>query len=321
MPVIDHRVHQQNVARAWRAFLTHKYLCLLGPAAVLVGSASVVDAAVGALRTVGDIVRDGTAGIWMEAIAQATAPVIVALAVSLLLIGFLAAIAQGAIVHTLYTHHEHTVAHGIHHALAHGLRHSGRVILLQIAALGFNLLIVTSAATIIVHLHGPTLLWNEITWIVVGGLMMIAVWVVHSVKLISLQWIVGARKPVPESIVQALALIRRHPIIVLEHTLVLFCLFVVGAIGVSIVLLVSATVLVLPLTFLLSVAEQPQFLLATMATIIVWGIGMLALGILCVFNLSMWAQLTHHLYRSRRPMPSRALHTLRTYFPVFKKYV
>ncbi len=317
---MKHRYHQKHFIGAWKSFWTQKQLWLFGPVIVLVGSTSVVDYMSAALQATLDMTSNRTSDLDEIISTLLHSPVWfqLALLVVAVLIFAIALTAQAAVIHTLYAHGSRKTSHAISHSVHEGFKRLPALFGIQFLGASIIAILITVSATTVNHLLGVWPFWNLVTWIITGAILLACVFFVLSTKLIALNLAVGKKQSAPDAIGNAFQIVKQYPIVILEHNIILFIVYSIGLVVLFAILFLVLTPLAFPMFALILAVPITSSWLILAPAIFVAIIGLISIGILTIFNLSTWAQLTLRL--ARRPaLSSRLVHTLKTYVPLFRK--
>ncbi len=313
---MKHRFHQQHFVQAWKTVRALKGFWLLGPVVALIGSASVFDYVLSALHTLRVWQQNPLfgSGAW-QTLANAPVGLQIMLMFALVLLALVMLVVQGAIVRGLFAHKRARVQ--IHDAFAHGikrLRATVGITILTLALLGIILTLAFALLHMLVS-YNPT--WNAALNIMVYTFSGIAIFFLFSVELLALNLALGANKPATDAIGIAIELARRHPVLILEHNVILALIYAASVVVITLIILALLIPFALPFfSIVLTVPSLPSWMSLVPMALLALG-GWIALGIITLYNYATWAELTHRLLRAPR-LSSRLVHTARTYIPLFR---
>ena len=314
---MNHRFHQTHFVEAWNTVRKRNAFWMFGPLVALIGSASVFDYVFGTMRTLRQwhVASSSTlVDVWRAA-AEIPWSAQISLMVAITLIAAVMLVIQGAVVRGLYAHKRSRVQ--IHDAFTHGwkrLRATAGITLLTLAPL---VIVLSLALALLTTLDSYNPLWNTAFNILVYGLSGIAVFILFSVELIALTLALGANKPATEAVGDAWNFVRRYPVLIVEHNIILAVIYIISIAVLLLLVLAFAVPFALPfLTLALTLTSLPNWIgflpLAILALC-----GWLVLGFVTLYNYATWAALTHRLVRQPHAA-SRFAHTARTYIPLFR---
>ncbi|MBI2476888.1 hypothetical protein HYV72_01820 [Candidatus Uhrbacteria bacterium] len=301
-PRMKERLHQQHFATAWQTFCKHKALWLLGPIAQFAGSASIIDTLLTSFQMTNVAVQDVSfftnAFAFVESMPWWAA---LYLAGTVACILALAYAAQGAIIHTLVAHQSRRQPHEVGHALRHGFQKLPALFGIHLLAFALVVVCVRVAVALITHFT------NVPTTILVFAGLSVAIFFILAVKYLTLVFAIGKNQSVPDAVGHAIASVRRYPIIILEHVVLLYLVF---TLGVTALFFVTLIILVPFYSLAFVTPLSLETMVATVGLIPAW----IAAGVITVFNLSAWSALALRLLKKPR-VHSQVVHTVRTYFP------
>lgn len=288
----------------------------LGPVVALMGSASVFDYLLSALHTLRVWQREPLSGanVW-QTITDAPIGLQLTLLVALMLLALVLLVVQSAVVRGLYAHKRTRIQ--IHDAFSHGVKRLRATVGITVLTLALLALILALASALLQTPVGYDPAWKAALNVTVYSLSGIAIFFLFSVELLALNLALGANKPATDAIGTALELVRRHPILILEHNIILALIY---AASVAIVTLIAVALLIpfaLPFfSIVLAMPSLPSWIGVVPIAILALG-GWIALGLITLYNYATWAELTHRLLRAPS-ITSRFVHTARTYIPLLR---
>lgn len=310
------RFHQRHFVQAWKTVYALKAFWFLGPVVALMGSASVFDYLLSALNALHVWQREPLVGspVW-QTVANAPLGLQLTLIFALVLLALVLLVVQGAVVRGLYAHKRARIQ--IHDAFAHGVKRLRATVGITVLTLALLALILALASALLQTPVGYDPAWKAALNATVYTLSGIAIFFLFSVELLALNLALGANKPATDAIGTALELVRRHPILILEHNLILTLIY---AASVAVVTLIAVALLIpfaLPFfSIVLTVPSLPSWIGVVPIAMLALG-GWIALGLITLYNYATWAELTHRLLRAPS-VTSRFVHTARTYIPLFR---
>lgn len=301
---------------AWRAFVTQKHVWLVAPIATLIGTTAIIDALLNMLGAV-SLVSTGEyrqLQMTLELVASKSPLELTVMAVVVLLIAILAITAQAAIVHVMYAHAKAKKPVSLKHALIYGAKRFQALVSMHLIGLvGIGFILYFAIQILSLQTYNPT--WNASVTIFAYAFAALGVFLVLAVKLIAIQLAVGAKLPAVDALSRAVEYVRWSPIVVLEHSVIVFALSTVAAligIGISAILSYLIDPAILLIYSIFNTAPDPSVLLVTVGVVVY----LLIVGAITAFNISAWAQLSVRLERMQ--LKSRLMHTMRTYVPFLK---
>lgn len=302
--------------QAWKTVLALKAFWFLGPVIALIGSATVLDNLLASWRVLPSWQSDPRVGADMwHSFVSAPLSAQISLLTAMILMALVMLTIQGAVVRGLYAHKRVRIQ--IHDAFSHGVKRLRATVGITVLTLIMLALILALASALLQTPVGYDPAWKAALNVTVYTLSGIAIFLLFSVELLALNLALGANKPATDAIGTALDLVRRHPILILEHNILLALIYVAS---VAIVTLIAVALLIpfaLPFfSIVLAVPSLPSWIGFVPIAILALG-GWIALGLITLYNYATWAALTHRLLRAPS-VTSRFVHMARTYIPLLR---